>query len=255
LKLYLMLSLLLAPPQNGPASAPDQLPGAGAPAAGVEVPASGAEDPTSEVEREPVSRYPGRFAEGVADVQRLALEGDVDGALAVSDALLVPGRIAGMRARAERATGGASERALEELARPLAWLGVPAHESANRAEVHYLRGLIYAQRADLGPSDESFELARVLAGAGETRLDAIYNQGNLDMLLGEAVRQMIPEIAGEDAVEPPEDMEEDPLAVARSAYLAAREHYVERLTADWRDADTRANAELALRRLNELDEV
>lgn len=204
----------------------------------------------------PVERYEGPFAEGAAELQRLALAGDTDGALALSDSLLVPGPLAGLRARAERRTGGASERLLASVAEPLTWLGMPVNESANRAEVHYARGLVFAQRSDLQPSDESFELARVLAGPGTTRLDAIYNQGNLDFALGEAVRQMIPEIVGEDAVvERPEDMEEEPLDVARAAYAAARAHYVERLSADWQDADTRANVELTLRRLKELDEV
>ncbi|MFT5052202.1 MAG: hypothetical protein ACI8QZ_003634 [Chlamydiales bacterium] len=206
---------------------------------------------------EPVAeRYEGAFADGAAELRRLALAGDTDAALELSDSLLVPGPLASLRARAERRTGGASERLLESMARPLNWLGMPVEEGVNRAEVHYARGLVFALRSELQPSNESFELARVLAGPGATRLDAIYNQGNLDFALGETLRQMIPEIVGEeDVVERPADMKEEPLDVARAMYMAAREHYVERLSADWRDADSRANAELTLRRLRELDQV
>ena len=42
---------------------------------------------------------------------------------------------------------------------------------------------------------------------------------------------------------------------ARKAYLLARGHFVERLTLDPEDPDTRANTELVIRRLRELDEI
>jgi len=243
MKFWLMAPLLIGEPQV-PAS-PDPAP----------APAATPEAVTTEA-APPVERYDGSFADGAAELQRLALAGETEAALALSDALLVPGPLADLRARAERKTSGASERVLESLAGSLNWLGLPLDESANRAEVHYARGLIHAQASELQPSNDSFELARVLAGPGVTRLDAIYNQGNLDFALGDAMRQMIPEIVGEDAVvAKPEEMEEEPLDVARAAFLGARAHYVERLSADWRDADTRANAELTLRRLKELDEV
>ena len=233
--------------QKGPGGAPTPVPDVGD--AGSD--GDGSDDAASP----DVERYDGSTGEGLDEVRRLAHDGDTDGALAVTDSLLVPGPLSSVRARLERSTGGLSERALASVSGPLSWFGVPADEPSLRAEVHYARGLVYAQRADLEPSQESFELARVLAGPGATRHDAVYNQGTLHFLVGESMRQMIPEIAGDAAVEVPEGMEEDPLELARAAYLAARERYVERLASDWRDADTRANVELVLKRLDELDEV
>ena len=53
----------------------------------------------------------------------------------------------------------------------------------------------------------------------------------------------------------PDASQPDPLQTARAAYLAAKEPLIERLRADWRDEDTRANLELIQRRLAELDEI
>lgn len=221
-------------------------------------------------EEHAVERYRGTFAEGAAELERLALAGDTEEALAVSDALLVPGPLSALRSKVEKATHGLSELALAKAATPLEWAGVPRDESNARAEVHYARGLVYAQRAELEPSMDSFELARVLAGPGETRLDAVYNQGTLDLLAGEGWREQIPEIAGnagqpaaagaqalpgQPGQAPGAESEPDPLEMARAAYLSARTRLVERLTGDWRDADARANVELVMRRLAELDEI
>jgi len=149
-----------------------------------------------------------------------------------------------------------------------------------RAEVQYALGLVHTAAAQ-APADPSgpppdileaapaFESARALAGPGELRLDATYNLGGVFLAEGERLRATIPEIAGaanpgsqQQVVGPPglpppggAADGNDPLERARSAYETSKEHLIERLRADWRDADTRANLELIQRRLKELDEL
>jgi len=128
--------------------------------------------------------------------------------------------------------------------------------------------------ADYLVAVDHFESSRALAGAGELRLAATYDAGTSELLRGDLWRAEIPEVAqaqgqqvasppapappatsppgaaGPDAPQPP-----DPLAEARTAYQAAKEGLLNRLRADWRDGDTRANLELIQRRLRELDEI
>lgn len=237
----------------------------GAPGAGVNQ-----EPPeTPEVQAAPVPAsepWGGTFAEGLDEVARLAGSSAHDEALGVADALLVPTRFARWRANLERSTRGWSERALGLLDRPLVWLGLEPRTSADRGEIHYAKGLVHATTGAVQAANEAFELARVLAGPGRTRLDAMYDLGAIDLAAGEVFRTQIPEILamGGGAAQPaqsvlaamaPEDEAPDPLELARAAYLAAREHFIERLRADWRDADTRADVELVMRRLRELEEI
>ncbi len=136
-----------------------------------------------------------------------------------------------------------------------------------RAEVHYAIGVTLARRAGIEEPDERrealapFESARALAGPGALRLDAGYDLGVVELLRAEDHRARIPELGGAQnpaAMAPPGPGEEpppDPLELARAAYLSAKERSIERLRADWRDEDTRANLELIQRRLRELDEI
>lgn len=226
------------------------------------------EEPAVQAATAPASEpWDGTFAEGLDEVARLATERAHDEALSVADALLVPTRFARWRADLERSTHGWSERALGLLDRPLTWFGLEPRTSADRGEIHYAKGLVHATTGAVQEADEAFELARVLAGPGRTRLDAMYDLGAIDLAAGEVFRAQIPELqaamgggAGQPAQPPlatiaPEDEAPDPLELARAAYLAAREHFIERLRADWRDADTRADVELVMRRLRELDEI
>jgi hypothetical protein len=229
------------------------------------------------VEEEPVVQdsapaYDGSFAEGMGELRRLAEEEAFADALALSDSLLVPSGFAGWRASLERKTRGYSERVFGPIEAPLEWFGFERLDGRERAEVHYARGLVQLGTQDAVAASESLELARALAGPGDIRLDAVYNLGTLDLLAAEAARAEIPEISGapptpsSPSVAPgapgipgvpgaaaPE--EPDPLELARAGYLSAREHFVERLRADWSDPDARANSELVLRRLRELDEI
>jgi len=160
------------------------------------------------------------------------------------------------------------------------------------AEAYYARGFFMAQLApaaeSLAPEDPAadpvnvrlaplgdFEQTRTLAGPGALRLAAIYGLGWVHLSDGEAWRAQIPEISaaqpGAQSAAPgaalpgmppsggaaaaDEEDAPDPLEEARAGYVRAKEWFVERLRADWRDADTRANLELIQRRLAELDAI
>jgi hypothetical protein len=147
-----------------------------------------------------------------------------------------------------------------------------------RAEVHFAVGLVQAYRESerAAPASEggllqaagAFDSARALAGPGRLRLDATYDLAGSVLLHAERWRSEIPEVAQAAGTPPPpppppppagatgtEEGPPDPLVEARAAYLEARARLIERLRADWRDADTRANLELVQRRLAELDEL
>lgn len=118
----------------------------------------------------------------------------------------------------------------------------------------------------------AFLEARDLAGPGTARLAAMYNLGTILLEQAEVVRATIPELAGPGApgaaaplaTQPapapgspaaPDEPPPDPLQVARAGYLGAREALLDRLRTDAADGDTRANLELIVRRLRELDEL
>jgi len=164
---------------------------------------------------------------------------------------------------------------------------LPDLDERSRARARFALGYVRAHAGDATervPAAEAFASARALAGPGPLRLDATYDQGGVHLAIGEEWRGRIPEIAqanggaaqGPGALPPgavpttqaapgraapgqaaPGQDEDppDPLTEARAAYLRARAALVERLRADWRDADTRANLELIQRRLAELDDI
>ena len=111
----------------------------------------------------------------------------------------------------------------------------------------------------------AFDSARALAGPTELRLFATYDLGGVFLLEGERLRQTLPEIANANGGPPNSPAMpapvggmpagSDPLERARASYHTAKEHLLERLRADWRDEDTRANLELIQRRLAELDRI
>lgn len=152
-------------------------------------------------------------------------------------------------------------------------VGLGEHE---RAAAHYALGVVKSRSEDHAVAASAaleFESARALAGPGELRLDATYDLGGTHLNEAERLRATLPEIAGAAAPAstpglppmqpgPPgttggagDEEQPDPLPLARAAYETARGFLVERLRADWRDADTRANLELIQRRLRELDEI
>jgi hypothetical protein len=285
-------------PANPPASNDPTSPGQGADATGSS--ASGATAPTSiapganaskpSAASEPilpdVPAYAGTLAQGLAEMQRLSEAEKNDDALRIGDELLAPSSFLRWKLRASSEDGW--KKTLVELADPvLDALGWNGAEPAERAAVHYARGLVQSRAGKRVDSEREFESARMLAGPGELRLDAIYNLGTTDLMEGEGLRAQIPEINGgktaaggatPNALAPPKPstplnssptlppgapsgapgapgQPPDPLELAKQAYLRARDHYVERLRADYRDGDARANTELVMRRLKELDEI
>ena len=226
------------------------------------------------------SEFEGDLGEGIERVETLAMAGDYDTSLALSELLLAPNEFARWRQDARSADGKLNT--ILELVDPLfegmGWLGAP---EPHRAELHFARGVVLMRRgkqaADGSLRDESateYLAARALAGPGELREDSVYNLGVGFLEEAEGVRLEIPEVReklglpalpptqppappqGAPAAPPaPEEEPPDPLELARGFYLSAREHFVERLRLDWRDEDTRANVELIQRRLKELDEI
>lgn len=135
----------------------------------------------------------------------------------------------------------------------------PSASFEERALIPHARGVLEMKAGELALAAAALEEARAQAGPGVIRLNSTYDLGVLHLEEGERFRALIPELSG-GAPGPspiPADAEEapDPLEEARKHYLKAREWFVERLILDWRDADTRANAELVQRRLRELDEI
>ena len=168
----------------------------------------------------------------------------------------------------ERADEGDTARAAALALGALAREGELAPTELEQAELSYALGVVHTRRGEGPAAQAAFRSARALAGPGELRLDATYNLGHFQLLRGEEHRAELlqpaaaappggppgtpgasgaPGSTGEDGA--------DPLERARAAYLRARESFVERLRSDWRDPDTRANLELIVRRLKELDEI
>ncbi|MFT4541557.1 MAG: hypothetical protein ACI841_000207 [Planctomycetota bacterium] len=221
--------------------------------------------------------YDGLYAEGMGELVRLAESGEGAAALEVAEELLVPNSFSRLRARAEGWSKGASEWLFSSVDAPLGMLGFETMTQAQRGEVHYAKGVVYSRGSQFEAAIESLDLARAETGPGETRLDAIYGLGTIKFIAGEVLRATIPEISGQapgagpqggppsgpagampfggGPQAPGQPEAPDPIELARAAYSLAKNHFVERLQADWQDSDTRANLELCLRRLTELDEI
>ncbi len=157
---------------------------------------------------------------------------------------------------------------------PLLDLLEPAAESLKlsftreeKAHVHYALGVVGLAEQNAKSAKRKFDKANALAGPGRLRQASTYNVGTLALLAGEAWRAQMPEFGGQPPTPGPsappapgaaptkEEEAPDPLEEARAAYLAAKEGYILRLRIDWKDSDTRANMELVMRRLRELDEI
>jgi hypothetical protein len=127
-----------------------------------------------------------------------------------------------------------------------------------RAEFRFAEGVVHANAGAPGAAVASFLSARALAGPGELRDAATYDQGTAELLVAEALREeafqarMDPGAAGASGGA----AAQDPFARPRAGYLAAKQTLLERLRAGGEaTADTRANLELIQRRLRELDEL
>ena len=146
-----------------------------------------------------------------------------------------------------------------------------AQPEAERAEVLYAIGVVHGRALQVPEAVESFHRARGLAGSSELGRAAAYNAGTYLLFGAEQVREQIPEIreklklppldpAQSPALAAPggaqgDEQAPDPLEVARQAYMAARSELLGAWRGDSASADVRANLELCLRRLRELDEL
>jgi hypothetical protein len=224
------------PVQQAPSIAP-----APAPAAPVPAPAPAPEPPK-------VQPWQGTLAAGRAELQKLSNEGEHDQAAALA-------------------------------ARVLAMPDWDRQSEVRRAEALFDIGVALGVAKAVEPAAEAFHKARGLAGSQPLGLDAIYDAGTFRLQGAEALRLEIPEVREKLKLPPLQPQQPQPampsapgqaapgqasqggepapdaLEVARGAYVAAREDLVERLRADARDRDTRANLELIQRRLRELDEL
>jgi Ca-activated chloride channel family protein len=206
------------------------------------------------------------LADGLTKLQLATSEGKADVAVALADALLAPD--AWSRARTELEGEHAWLRKAFDTVEPaVAFFGFGGPSSAARAEVHYAAGVALERGGDRPSATQRFRTAHALAGPGSLRLDAGYDVGAVALALAEDARAASrraptaaqaqgsglpgPGSAGPQSVVPQGG---DPLDALEGGYRAAKHELVERLRADWKDEDTRANLELVQRRLREIQQ-
>ena len=220
------------------------------------------------------SPWDGSLARGIDAIEEHTDEEEFGAALLVANRMMEPDDLARFRRRLERRTRGMSESVLRPITRALDAVGIDALTEADRAEIEFARALVLARASAEGvdlegvdparASEKAFERAR--AAGGGARADAIAALGALDLFAGETFRMQVPEIAQSMGGPPPppnvDDGEADPLQEARKFYERAREHFIERLRMDAESAsreqaiaDVRANVELTILRLRELDAI
>ena len=165
-----------------------------------------------------------------------------------------------------------SKRGEHELARELAsaLLAKPdfdAQPELERAELLYAVGLARGRARELPEAVEILHRATGLAGSSELGRAAAYNAATFLLQGAESLRARVPEIREKLGL-PPLDPEPaagaqgssgaqapDPLAVAREAYLFAHRELATALRSERLAEDVRANLELCVRRLRELDAI
>ena len=151
---------------------------------------------------------------------------------------------------AEPALEGAAESAVETNG---VASEVPSWSEPATAQLLFARGVVQHGLGALDEARADFTRAAHLAGPGELRLAATYDAAAVALAAAENRRAELtgPQAPPLPGAAPPED----PLAEQRALYLAAREAFVQRLSLDPRDVDTRADLELIVRRLRELDQL
>lgn len=193
-----------------------------------------------------------------------------DDALLVADRVLAPTRAARLRQDLDRWTRGASEDLLDPLTDALDIVGIAALTQAERAEVEFARGVVLhdaARSQGVDPEAAAERLSgareafgRAVGAGGEARGPALEALATIALQEAEALRLEIPAVARAAGVPPAPDAGEkkdgpDPIDVARAAYLKARARYAECFAAGHGSDDARANSDLCIRRLRELDEL
>lgn len=227
------------------------------------------QDPGGTYEVDEVS---GSFGDGMRRVLELAATEQYAEARDVARGLLLSTGAERLRARVAGWTGGRSDGLFDTLGPTLDWLGLRTLTGAQRGAAHHAVGVLSLRLGEVEEARSAHEEAAVEAGPGRVRLDSIYGLGWLELQEGEAWRQQLPEVGGQKAQPPAgapggsgtpgssggssaDEEGPDPLEMARAAYRRARDRFVQRLRLDAGDEDTRANVELCLRRLRELEEI
>jgi hypothetical protein len=173
--------------------------------------------------------FSGTPRQGLAEIRRLASEGDPSGAALLASSLT------------ERV-----DRLDEHLLAELRYAGGVAHTIAREHE----------------GAAGAFRSASALSGPEGLRLDAVYNEAVARIVEGEEQRERIIEIAVQDeavraGISGPEDLGLGPDALprAKASYLESRRRLLDRIRMDWRASDARANLEFVQMRLDELAEI
>lgn len=213
---------------------------------------------------------------GLEEIESLCASEDFDGARARGEQLLSPTLFASWRRSLELDGSRVLAPTLEFAEPVIDFLRLSGNTEEERAHLHFALGVVENLAEDPEASKREFESARNHAGEGGLRLDAAYNLGTVTIAQGEVWRSQIPELGGQPPQPAPQapgtapalpgtpgagapaaapEEPPDPLEEARKKYLEAREHLIVRLALDWSDADSRANMELVMRRLRELDEI
>ena len=134
-----------------------------------------------------------------------------------------------------------------------------------RAHLRYAKGIVLDRLGEIAPALIEFQAAAALAGPGEIRTRGLYNRGTIQLLATEAKRDGFIEEskaqAGGGAPVPPppplpgapDEEPENPIEVLREGYGKARDFLLEHMKLDSSHVDTRANLELIVRRMRELD--
>lgn len=252
LALLLLLVAQAAPPAPAPqATTLDSTPSAPLAPGG---PASGEEESAPAPLEGPFQKL---YEEAVAELA----QGGITEAATTAARLAVPDAPTLWHEDLRRTTGGLSERLFRPAAPTLRALGWAPRSRGQRAAARHLEGLARHRDGDVDGAEAAWQAARGLS-SGPAALAACDALAAVDLAAAEELFQQIPEVQGvtQNALAPnfrssSNETQEDPLPPARAKYLEARAHLVDRLRADWRDADARANAELVQRRLRRLDEI
>ncbi len=136
-----------------------------------------------------------------------------------------------------------------------------AEDERMQAELCYAGGVASSIAELPYLAAEDFRSAGALAGPGELRLHALYNEAVQRIVEGEELRAAITEVeaAGDDALSIGQAKvlgdDQDTLPAAREKYLEAKARLLDGIRLDWRDTDLRGNLEFVERRLDELAKI
>jgi hypothetical protein len=233
-------------------------------------PIPAAQSPKKAAAQVPELAFSDRFAlnlpDGLAKIEELTLQEDYEGAKQAGIALLAMRSFDAWRGALDLADDSWWNPVIDKV-EPLAEYFKLSFSRTEKAHLQYTLGVVALAEEDAKTAKRKFETTTAKAGPGTLRAAASYNISTLALFSGEAWRAQMPEFGGQPPAPgpvappapgaPPADPKEppDPLEEARAAYLAAKAGYIQRLRLDWNDADTRANMELVMRRLRELDEI